>query len=115
MERPDRANAVGPPSDQSRSPAESEPTIRLAISRLLMKPVPVSCVNSHSRSRDPRRGAAYFPTERDANSVPLQNRGIWSVSVRTLSAMIEVRYDHGVYLPAHDLWLDPWEAKRFAF
>src|SRR4051812_45694659 len=30
-------------------------------------------------------------------------------------SMIEVRYDHGVYLPRHDLWLDPWEAKRFAF
>jgi DNA ligase-1 len=29
--------------------------------------------------------------------------------------MIEVRYDHGVYLAAFDLWLDPWEAKRFAF
>jgi DNA ligase 1 len=29
--------------------------------------------------------------------------------------MIEVRYDHGVYLPTHDLWLDPWEPKRFAF
>ena len=29
--------------------------------------------------------------------------------------MIEVRYDHGVYLPIYDLWLDPWEAKRFAF
>src|SRR6266850_2885435 len=29
--------------------------------------------------------------------------------------MIEVRYDHGVYLPAHDLWLDPWEPKRLAF
>ena len=29
--------------------------------------------------------------------------------------MLEVRYDHGVYLPAHDLWLDPWEPKRFAF
>jgi len=29
--------------------------------------------------------------------------------------MIEVRYDHGVYLPAFDLWLDPWEAKGFAF
>jgi DNA ligase 1 len=29
--------------------------------------------------------------------------------------MIEVRYDHGVYLPAHDLWLDPWDPKRFAF
>jgi len=30
-------------------------------------------------------------------------------------SMIEVRYDHGVYLPVYDLWLDPWEAKRFAF
>ena len=29
--------------------------------------------------------------------------------------MIEVRYQRGVYLPAHDLWLDPWEAKGFAF
>src|SRR6266481_9165729 len=29
--------------------------------------------------------------------------------------MIEVRYDHGVYLPVYDLWLDPREAKRFAF
>ena len=29
--------------------------------------------------------------------------------------MIEVRYDGGVYLPAHDLWLDPWEPKEFAF
>src|SRR5713101_8649166 len=29
--------------------------------------------------------------------------------------MIEVRYDHGVYLPVYDLWLDPWEPKKFAF
>ncbi|HZR05362.1 MAG TPA: ATP-dependent DNA ligase [Candidatus Udaeobacter sp.] len=29
--------------------------------------------------------------------------------------MIEVRYDRGVYLPRQDLWLDPWDAKRFAF
>jgi DNA ligase-1 len=29
--------------------------------------------------------------------------------------MLEVRYDHGVYLPGHDLWLDPREPKRFAF
>jgi DNA ligase 1 len=29
--------------------------------------------------------------------------------------MIEVRYDHGVYIPAHDLWLDPWQPKGFAF
>jgi DNA ligase-1 len=29
--------------------------------------------------------------------------------------MIQVRYERGVYLPSHDLWLDPWEPKRFAF
>ena len=29
--------------------------------------------------------------------------------------MIEVRHERGVYLPAYDLWLDPWDAKRFAF
>ncbi|HEX4697603.1 MAG TPA: ATP-dependent DNA ligase [Candidatus Udaeobacter sp.] len=29
--------------------------------------------------------------------------------------MIEVCYDRGVYLPQQDLWLDPWDAKRFAF
>jgi DNA ligase 1 len=29
--------------------------------------------------------------------------------------MIEVRYERGVYLPQQDLWLDPWDPKRFAF
>src|SRR5881275_573001 len=29
--------------------------------------------------------------------------------------MIEVRYERGVYLPRQNLWLDPWDAKRFAF
>src|SRR5213082_2106389 len=29
--------------------------------------------------------------------------------------MIEVRYECGICLPAQDLWLDPREAKRFAF
>lgn len=29
--------------------------------------------------------------------------------------MIGVRYERGVYVPAHDLWLDPWEPKPFAF
>lgn len=29
--------------------------------------------------------------------------------------MIEVRYECGVYLPHQDLWLDPRDAKRFAF
>ncbi|MDQ2825042.1 MAG: ATP-dependent DNA ligase [Verrucomicrobiota bacterium] len=29
--------------------------------------------------------------------------------------MINVRYERGVYLPEPDLWLDPWDAKRFAF
>jgi DNA ligase-1 len=29
--------------------------------------------------------------------------------------VIDVRYERGVYLPEQDLWLDPWDAKRFAF
>jgi DNA ligase 1 len=29
--------------------------------------------------------------------------------------MMEVRYERGVYLPRQNLWLDPWDAKRFAF
>jgi ATP-dependent DNA ligase I len=29
--------------------------------------------------------------------------------------MLEVHYNRGVYLPQQDLWLDPWDAKRFAF
>jgi len=29
--------------------------------------------------------------------------------------MIEIRYERGVYLPLQDLWLDPWDARRFAF
>jgi DNA ligase-1 len=29
--------------------------------------------------------------------------------------VIEVRFERGVYLPQHDLWLDPWDAKPFAF
>ena len=29
--------------------------------------------------------------------------------------MIEVRYEHGVYLPKQDIWLDSWEAKDFGF
>ena len=29
--------------------------------------------------------------------------------------MIEVRYERGIYLPKQDVWLDPWDAKRFAF
>src|SRR4051812_8511261 len=28
---------------------------------------------------------------------------------------MQVQYARGVYLPEHDLWLDPWEAKRLAF
>jgi DNA ligase 1 len=34
---------------------------------------------------------------------------------RVITCVIQVRYDRGVYLPAHDLWLDPWDAKPLAF
>ncbi|HKS30928.1 MAG TPA: MBL fold metallo-hydrolase RNA specificity domain-containing protein [Chthoniobacterales bacterium] len=29
--------------------------------------------------------------------------------------MIDIRYERGVFLPRQNLWLDPWEAKDFAF
>ena len=32
-----------------------------------------------------------------------------------ISCVIEVRYKRGVYLPEQDFWLDPWDAKPFAF
>ena len=32
-----------------------------------------------------------------------------------LCRVVEVRYERGVYLPGQDLWLDPWDAQRFAF
>src|ERR1700736_5141554 len=34
---------------------------------------------------------------------------------RVNSSVIDVRYQRGLYLPEADLWLDPWDAKRFAF
>ena len=34
---------------------------------------------------------------------------------RVMNCVIQVRYDRGVYLPQHDLWLDPWDAKPLAF
>jgi len=37
------------------------------------------------------------------------------IDLRLLFCVMNVRYERGVYLPAQDLWLDPWEAKRFAF
>ncbi len=29
--------------------------------------------------------------------------------------MVDIHYERGVYLPQQDLWLDPRDAKRFAF
>src|ERR1051325_12142945 len=29
--------------------------------------------------------------------------------------MIAVQYERGVYLPNENIWLDPWDAKPFAF
>lgn len=42
-------------------------------------------------------------------------RGFASPFLRVSSCVIEVRYHRGVYLPTQDLWLDPHEAKPFAF
>src|SRR3954447_17329884 len=35
--------------------------------------------------------------------------------LRKFGGVIEVRYERGVYLPNEDIWLDPWDAKPFAF
>src|ERR1043166_5436307 len=42
---------------------------------------------------------------------------IWVVSTASVlyCRMLEIRYERGVYLPQQDLWLDPWDAKPFAF
>ncbi|MEI6178987.1 MAG: hypothetical protein WCS43_18995, partial [Verrucomicrobiota bacterium] len=29
--------------------------------------------------------------------------------------LLEVQFHHGLYLPEPDLWLDPWDAKPYAF
>jgi DNA ligase-1 len=34
---------------------------------------------------------------------------------RVSFCVIDVRYQRGIYLPAQELWLDPWDAKGFAF
>ncbi len=34
---------------------------------------------------------------------------------RYCEPMISIRYDRGLALPDHGLWLDPWEAKPLAF
>jgi DNA ligase 1 len=41
----------------------------------------------------------------------LWNSPNWEVTF----CVIEVRYERGVYLPQQDFWLDPWDAKAFAF
>jgi DNA ligase-1 len=35
--------------------------------------------------------------------------------LRKFDGVIEVRYERGVYLPEQEIWLDPWDAKPFAF
>jgi DNA ligase-1 len=35
--------------------------------------------------------------------------------LRKFGGVIEVRYERGVYLPDQEVWLDPWDAKPFAF
>src|SRR3954466_6380943 len=35
--------------------------------------------------------------------------------LRKFGAVIEVRYERGVYMPDQNVWLDPWDAKPFAF
>jgi len=38
-----------------------------------------------------------------------------SLGITECLPVIEVRYERGIFLPAQNLWLDPWDAKEFAF
>jgi DNA ligase-1 len=41
---------------------------------------------------------------------------LWnSRDCEVILCVIEVRHERGVFLPQQDFWLDPWDAKRFAF
>lgn len=41
---------------------------------------------------------------------------LWnSRDCEVIFCVIEVRHERGVFLPQQDFWLDPWDAKRFAF
>src|ERR671930_323910 len=43
------------------------------------------------------------------------NGGFAGPSASLNFGVIDVRYERGVFLPQQNLWLDPWEAKDFAF
>ena len=62
--------------------------------------------------------------------MPAENRGVMGIQpsqpsaqplgsrvfgMPLISPVIRVRYERGVYLPNEEIWLDPWEAKPFAF
>ena len=36
-------------------------------------------------------------------------------AIQLIFAVISVQYERGVYLPNENIWLDPWDAKPFAF
>src|SRR6185295_17965102 len=52
-----------------------------------------------------------MPCQFAAKEPRFGNRCSFSVKSR----VINVRYERGVFLPEQNLWLDPWEAKPFAF
>src|SRR6185295_10092238 len=52
-----------------------------------------------------------MPCQFAAKEPRFGNRCSFSVKSR----VINVRYERGVFLPEQNLWLDPWDAKPFAF
>src|SRR6266404_9371641 len=54
-------------------------------------------------------------TDLTANTLCCSKTRFLPQDLRIDFIVIDVRFDRGVYLPQQDLWLDPWDAKRFAF
>ncbi len=53
-----------------------------------------------------------FHATRHPSPIPLSSR---PDPMSSTPAPMAVRYQRGVYLPAQDLWLDPWDDQPFAF
>ena len=51
----------------------------------------------------------------DGLKVQVPNGGFAARDCQLNFGVIDIRYDRGVFLPQQNLWLDPWEAKDFAF
>lgn len=59
--------------------------------------------------------ASFAASQTRHSHMPTKREDLDRACRRVNFHVIEIRYQRGVYLSAQDLWLDPWDAKPFAF